>query len=137
GLNYWDSVIGSGRSALYLGQGPGWLFVLDDQFSGGTRSLLPLQLALGDRQGGMLGYHESALAGAYRNILRTDVRWSGAALVRGADVGFATFGQVGSVWAGDAPYGTTATRTSVGISILAAYPTGSKRVYRVDFGIPL
>jgi hypothetical protein len=137
GLNQWDSVIGSGRTALYLGGGPGWLLLVDDQYSGGTRSLLPLQLALGDRQGGMLGYHESALAGAYRNIARTELRWSRPSVVRGADLGFSTFGQYGSVWAGDAPYGQTASRGTVGISILAAYPTGSKRVYRADLGIPL
>jgi hypothetical protein len=137
GLDRWDSVIGSGRSAVYLGRGPGWVLVMDDQFSGGTRSKLPLQLALGDRQGGMLGYHESALAGAYRNIGRTEARWTGAALVHGADVGFAAFGQAGSIWAGDAPYGRTATRGTVGFSVLAAYPTGSKRLYRADFGIPL
>ena len=130
-------MIGSGRSALYLGRGPGWRLLLDDQFSGGTRSLLPIQLSLEDRQGGMLGYHNSALAGAYRNIARTEARWAGASLIRGADVGFAGFGQLGSIWAGDAPYGRTATRGSVGISIIAAYPTGSKRLYRVDVGIPL
>ena len=137
GLNRWDSVIGSGRSALYLGRGPGWLFMVDDQYGGGTRSLLPLQLALGDRRGGMLGYADAALAGAQRNIVRTDLRWTGASLIRGADVGFSTFTQVGSIWAGDAPYGSTATRTTVGLSILAAYPTGSKRVYRADVGFPL
>ena len=137
GLGRWDSVIGSGRSALYVGRGPGWVFITDDQFSGGTRSLLPLQLALGDRQGGILGYRESALAGAYRNVARAERRWTGAALVRNADVGVSTFSQVGSIWAGDAPYGRTATRTSVGISLLAAYPTGSKRLYRADVGIPL
>jgi hypothetical protein len=137
GLHQWDSVIGSGRSAVYLGRGPGWVLLLDDQFSGGTRSLLPIQLALGDRQGGMLGYHNAALAGAYRNIARTEARWAGAALIRGADVGFAGFGQLGSIWAGDAPYGRTATRGTVGVGIIAAYPSGSKRLYRVDFGIPL
>lgn len=137
GVNRWDSVIGSGRSAIYMGRGPGWLFMAEDQYSGGSRSLLPLQLALGDRQGGILGYRESALAGAQRNVLRTEARWSGAALVRNADVGFAAFSQVGTIWAGDAPYGQSATRTTVGISLLAAYPTGSKRLYRADVGIPL
>lgn len=137
GGNRWDSVIGSGRSAIYMGRGPGWLLVAEDQYTGGTHSLLPLQLALGDRQGGILGYHESALAGAQRNVLRTEARWSGAALVRKADVGFAAFSQVGTIWAGDAPYGQNATRTTVGISVLAAYPTGSKRLYRADVGIPL
>ena len=137
GMDRWDSVIGSGRTALYLGRGPGWLFVAEDRYSGGTRSLLPLQLALGDRQGGILGYGASALAGAYRNVAHTELRWTGRALVRNADVGFATFGQVGSIWAGDAPYGRTATRGTVGVSLLAAYPTGSKRLYRADLGIPL
>jgi hypothetical protein len=137
GMNRWDSVIGSGRTAVYVGRGPGWVFVAEDQYSGGTRSLLPLQLALGDRQGGILGYRDSPLAGAHRNVVRTEVRWTGAALVRNADLAFATFSQVGSIWAGDAPYGRTATRSSAGISILAAYPTGSKRLYRADFGFPL
>jgi hypothetical protein len=133
----WDGLVGSSRTALYLGGGPGWLLVLDDQFSGGQRALLPLQLALGDRQGGIIGYYNSPLAGAYRNVARGELRYSYEALVRGADVGFATFTEVGSLWAGDAPYGSTATRTSVGFSILAAYPSGSKRLYRVDVGIPL
>jgi hypothetical protein len=137
GLGYWDSVVGSSRTAFYLGGGPGFLFLAEDQLTGATRSLLPVQLALGDREGGMLGYHASSLAGAKRNIARAELRWSGEAIVRNADVGFATFTQVGSVWAGDAPYGSTATRATVGVSILAAYPTGSKRVYRADFGFPL
>jgi hypothetical protein len=137
GASQWDDLIGSSRTALYLGGGPGFLFVLDDRLSGGRRALLPFQLALGDRQGGMMGYNASQLVGAYRNIARADLRWSKPALVRNADVGFATFTQVGTIWAGDAPYGSNATRTSAGFSILAAYPTGSKRLYRVDVGVPL
>ncbi|MFL5608917.1 MAG: hypothetical protein ACJ8AD_20845 [Gemmatimonadaceae bacterium] len=137
GAAQWDDLIGSSRTALYLGGGPGFLFVLDDRLSGGRRALIPLQLALGDRQGGIMGYNASQLVGAYRNVARADLRWSRPRMVRNADVGFATFTQVGSIWAGDAPYGSTTTRTSGGVSILAAYPTGSKRLYRVDVGIPL
>jgi hypothetical protein len=137
GASQWDDLIGSSRTALYLRGGPGLLFVLDDRFAGGRRALLPFQLALGDRQGGIIGYNASQLVGAYRNVARADLRWSRPALVRNADVGFATFTQVGSIWAGDAPYGATATRASAGVSILAAYPTGSKRLYRVDLGIPV
>jgi hypothetical protein len=137
GTKRWDSVIGSGRTAVYLGRGPGWIFIAEDQYSGGTRSLLPLQLALGDRQGGILGYRDSPLAGAHRNVVRTELRWTGAALVRNADLAFATFSQVGTIWAGDSPYGQSATRSSVGISVLAAYPTGSKRLYRADIGFPV
>lgn len=137
GMGKWDSVIGSGRTALYVGRGPGWVFLADDQLSGGTRSFLPLQLALGDRQGGMLGYANSEIAGSSRNVARAELRWAGAALLRNADLGVATFSQVGTVWAGDAPYGVNATRANVGIGILAAYPTGSKRVYRADVGFPI
>ena len=136
GENDWDSVIGSAHTVLYLG-GAGLVFVAEDQYTGGTRSRLPLQLALGDRQGGILGYHNSALAGARRNRAHTELRWSPSMLVKGADVGFAPFAEVGSVWAGDAPYGSTATRSTVGFSILAAYPTRSKRLYRADIGFPL
>ncbi|MFI5257301.1 MAG: hypothetical protein ACHQRK_08575 [Gemmatimonadales bacterium] len=132
----WDSVIGSGRTALYLG-GAGFVFLAEDRYSGGSASRLPLQLALGDRQGGILGYHNTALAGARRNVAHTEVRWSAASLVAGADVGIAPFAETGTVWAGDAPYGVDATRSTIGFSILAAYPTRSKRLYRADIGFPL
>ena len=137
GLDRWDSVVGSGRAAVYAGRGPGWMLVAEDQYTGGTRSLLPLQLAIGDRQGGILGYHDLDLAGAHRNVVKTELRWTGKALVRNADLGFAAFNQIGSVWAGDAPYGSTGTRASLGFSVMAAYPTGSKHTYRVDVGFPV
>lgn len=133
----WDSVIGSARTALYVGSGPGTMFMLEDRFSGGSSSRLPLQLSMDDRQGGMLGYYRSGLAGALRNVARAELRMSRAALIHNADVGVAAFGSVGSVWAGDAPYGVTATRGTVGLSLLAAYPTRSKRLYRADIGFPL
>ena len=137
GASYWDGIVGSGRGALYLGGGPGWMLMVDDAVSGGRRPLVPHQLTLGDRDGGILGYYNTALAGAYRNVARSELRWSGAALVRNADVGVATFTQVGTLWAGDAPYGVHVTRATVGVSLLAAYPTRSKRMYRADVGIPL
>ena len=137
GAREWDSIIGSGRGAFYLGGGPGFLFTADDEYSIGVRSQLPMQLWLGDWRGGIIGYHSSTIAGARRNVVRSELRWTGEALVRNADVGFATFGQLGTMWAGDAPYGVTATRTSIGFSVLAAYPTGSKRLYRADIGFPV
>lgn len=132
----WNSIVGSTRSALYLGK-PGMMLILSDELSGGLRSRLPLQLTLGDRVGGIRGYRTSSLAGARRNVARAETRWSSAALIRRADVGVATFGELGSLWAGDVPYGSTASRGTVGVSLLAAYPTGSKRLYRADLAIPL
>jgi hypothetical protein len=132
----WNSIVGSTRTALYLG-GSGRVLIISDEFSGGVRSLLPLQLTLSDRLGGIRGYRNSSLAGARRNVARAEMRWSGAALVRRADVGVATFAEVGSLWAGDVPYGWTGSRGSIGVSLLAAYPTRSKRLYRADLAIPL
>ncbi|MDB4886878.1 MAG: hypothetical protein JWN79_2316 [Gemmatimonadetes bacterium] len=135
--NVWDSMVGSGRAAFYLTTAPGMLFVLDDRYSMGLDSRLPLQLDLGDRIGGILGYRTASIAGARRNAARAELRFSRQAMVRNADVGVAAFGESGTVWAGDVPYGRSATRATVGVSLLAAYPTRSKRLYRADIGIPL
>lgn len=137
GTGAWDNLIGSGRAALYLKPSSGVLLLIDDRYSLGANSRLPLQLDLGDRLGGILGYRNAALAGARRNAMRTEARFSQKSLIRNADLGIAPFFETGTVWAGDAPYGVTATRATVGVSLLAAYPTGSKRLYRADFGFPL
>ena len=133
----WNSVVGSTRTALYLGEGPGTVLILSDEFSFGRWSRLPLQLTLSDRRGGVRGYRSSGIAGDRRNVGRAEVRHSRARVVRGADVGIGAFGEVGTLIAGDAPYGWTGSRYSVGLSLLAAYPTRSKRLYRADLAIPL
>ena len=133
----WNSVIGSARAALYWGSAPGVVLVVTDALSGGSRARLPLQVTFADRDGGLQGYHYSSLAGERRNIARAELRWSAASLIRRADFGFASFSEVGTLWAGDAPYGVNATRVSVGVSLLAAYPTHAKRLYRADLAIPL
>ena len=133
----WNSVVGSTRTALYMGEGPGTVLILSDEFSGGRFSRLPLQLTLSDRRGGIRGYRSSGIAGERRNVARAEVRHSRRALVRGADVGVGAFGEAGTLIAGEAPYGWTGTRYSVGLSLLAAYPTRSKRLYRADLAIPL
>lgn len=133
----WDNMIGSGRAALYYRMRPGMLVVVDDRYSTGVDSRLPLQLDLGDRVGGILGYRTASLAGARRNAARAELRVTRQRLIRNADLGFATFGESGTVWAGGAPYGRTATRATVGVSLLGAYPSRSKRLYRADIGIPL
>jgi hypothetical protein len=135
--NQWDSVIESGRAALYVKDGDPLGLILGDEFSGGTRSRLPLQLSLGDMQGGLRGYRGANLGGAQRNVARAEVRRSSAAAVRGSDIGIGLFGEVGTLWAGDVPYGVSTTRLSAGVSLLAAYPTRSKRTYRLDLAVPL
>lgn len=133
----WNSIIGSTRSAVYWGQGPGTVLVVSDEYSTGINSVLPLQLTFSDATGGVLGYHNVGLAGSRRNVVRGELRQSWAKAYRGADLGVALFGQAGTLWSGDAPYGWTGSRGSIGLSLLGAYPTRSKRVYRIDFGFPL
>jgi hypothetical protein len=133
----WNSVVGSTRTALYLGEGPGTVLILSDEFSGGLRSRLPLQLTFNDRFGGLRGYRSAGVGGERRNVARAELRTSRRSMVRTADVGVAAFGEMGTLVAGDAPYGWTGSRYSVGLSLLAAYPSRSKRMYRVDLAIPL
>jgi hypothetical protein len=133
----WNSVVGSMRTALYLGEGPGTVLIVSDELSGGRWSRLPLQLTLSDPRGGLRGYRSSGLAGDRRNVLRAELRHSRTRVVKGADVGVAGFSEVGTLVAGEAPYGWTGSRYTVGLSLLAAYPTRSKRLYRADLAIPL
>jgi hypothetical protein len=136
-VNRWDSVIGSGRAALYLKGGPGFHLMVSDELSGGSRSRLPLQLSLDDPRGGLRGFRNTDLAGAARNVVRAEVRRNRECGVARADVGVALFTDFGQLWAGDAPYGVTTRQQSAGISFLAAYPTHSKRTYRLDIGMPV
>ncbi len=133
----WNSIVGSNHSTLFWGRAPGAVLVLSNEYSGGYKSRLPLQVSFADREGGLIGYHYSGLAGARRNVAHGEVRWSGESLVRRADVGLAAFTEVGTLWAGDAPYGVNTTRASVGVSLLAAYPSHAKRLYRADIAFPL
>jgi hypothetical protein len=130
-------VVGSTRTALYLGEGPGTVLILSDELSGGLRSRLPLQLTFNDRFGGLRGYRSAGVAGERRNVARGELRMSRRSAIRTADVGVGAFAEAGTLIAGDAPYGWTGSRYSVGLSLLAAYPSRSKRMYRVDLAIPL
>jgi hypothetical protein len=132
----WNSVVGSTRTALYVG-GPGRVLIVADELSGGYRSVLPLQVSFADRLGGLRGYRNTAVAGAARNVARAEARWSAKGFLKRSDIGVAAFGEVGSLWKGDVPYGWTGTRSSIGIGLLAAYPSRSKRLYRVDLAFPL
>ena len=70
-------------------------------------------------------------------MVRVEGRLAEPAAVHHADVGAAVFADVGTLWAGSVPYGVSTTRSSVGVSLMTAYPSGSKRLYRIDLAIPL
>lgn len=133
----WDGLIASGGLAWYRRHGAGRVLLVSDEFSGGTRARLPLQLTLGERDGGLGGHRGSSLAGAWRNVVRVENRWIRTRRVRNVELGVAAFAEAAALWAGSAPYaGTTPFRGSAGVNVLAAYPAGSKRLLRLDVAVP-
>ena len=136
--NHWDGILGSGRAAIYEKMTLRQTLVLDGEWSGGWRQRLPFQLTLGDERGGVRGYRDSQAAGAQRTVLRAEDRWYIGRLRALADIGVAPFFDAGRIWAGDAAFGVnTPVRMGAGISLLAAVPPRSKRLFRLEVGYPL
>jgi hypothetical protein len=132
----WDGVVGSGRAAFYLKPSPAITLITSVEGAGGWDARLPLGLALGDRDGGMRGVdRDQEEIGARRLVGRFEPRWSLGHLKRRADVGLALFTDVGRLWAGDIPYGSsTRTVATAGFSVLATVPHGAQRLWRLDVG---
>jgi hypothetical protein len=133
----WDAIVGSGRIAWYRKVGGSHLLITSGEFSGGWRGRLPIQLMLGDRQGGVRGYRGSRSGGGQRAVVRLEERWTVGRIGRRADVGLATFVDAGKTWAGNVPFGVTSpVKTSVGLGLLAGVPL-SRRVWRLDLTRPV
>jgi hypothetical protein len=136
--NEWNGLVGSGRAAWYVVPDDRNRFVFDLQYSGVWRPRVPVQLALGAREGGARGFEGAEVAGARRLVARVEHRMVAGRPFNLGDLGFATFADAGRVWAGDAPYGvTTPLRASVGVGVLAAVPPNSRRLWRVDLAYPV
>jgi hypothetical protein len=136
--NRWDSMIASGRLAWYVKPAAAHVLIGSFEFSGGWRERVPFQLMLGDRRGGVRGYHASHVAGAVRSIARLEERWSIGRVTKHATFGLAGFADAGRVWAGDAPFGVNSrTLVGVGVGLLAASPPQSPRLWRLDLAIPV
>ena len=112
--------------------------VLDLEYSGAWRPRVPVQFALGAKDGGARGFSDAEVGGARRMIARLEHRTVVGRPFNLGDLGIAAFSDVGRVWAGDAPYGvSTPLRASVGVGVLAAVPPNSRRLWRVDVAYPL
>jgi len=134
----WDGVVGTGRLTHYLRFTPRHRNFVALEFSGVSRQRTPFQLLLGVPEGGVRGYERSFYAGGQRLIGRFEERYVLGNVLGAADAGFAMFGDVGKQWAGDVPFGvTTAVKASVGVSLLAAIPPKSARLWRADLAFPL
>ncbi|MEO7040446.1 MAG: hypothetical protein ABI446_14295 [Gemmatimonadaceae bacterium] len=131
----WDGIVGSAHISMYQRLMGSHTLVGSIDWAGIWNQRVPVQLPLGERDGGVRGYHASPDAGNIRFVSRLEDRWYLGKLRDQADLGMAVFGDAGRVWRGDAPlgYGTTSPlKYGAGLGILVAVPPGSRVTYRLD-----
>ena len=139
GSHTWDNHIVSGRVAWYFRPAIRQLTIVGAEWSMGRDMRTPFQLSLADRIGGLLGHHDSRAAGAQRLVVRAEQRLVIPSRLNVADVGVAGFAEAGRLWGEPSvPYSaTTPVRGAVGVSLLAAVPPRSRRLWRLDFALPV
>jgi hypothetical protein len=134
----WDHLVASGRMAWYYRAREKWVTELGFEGAAVWRSILPWQIELGDRIGGVRGYARAHEPGGRRMIARLEQRIGlGRYQQTRAAFGVAAFADAGQMWQGDTPFGlNTPIRASVGIALLAAVPARSQRTMRGELAIP-
>ena len=134
----WDSFVTSSRVAFYAKPTLRQLTLTQIEFGAGYNMRAPFQLSFADGDGGLIGYHRSRQPGAQRLLARAEHRLIIPTRYNVADVGLAVFAEAGKLWAGSTvPYSvTTPIRSAFGVSILAAVPPRSRRLWRLDLAIP-
>jgi hypothetical protein len=139
GARVWDNHITSGRLGWYFRPAVRQLSTVSLEWSAGRDMRTPFQLSFADLDGGMHGYRNTQTPGAERLVVRAEQRLVLPSRLNVADVGLAGFAEAGKLWADrSVPYSqTTPVRGAVGVSILAAVPPQSRRLWRVDFAMPL
>lgn len=134
----WDGVVSYGKFVWYVKPSDVETRLASLEVSGIQHLELPVQLSFSDHEGGLWGFPSSQTVGSQRAVLRVEERRVIPLFSRRADWAVALFADAGKIWAGDVPFGQTSpVRAAAGISLLGAYPAGSKRTYRVDLAIPL
>jgi len=139
GTRTWDNHIVSGRLAWYFRPAVRQTSVVSAEWSAGRDMRTPFQLSLGDRIGGLMGHRDSRVAGARRLLVRAEQRLVIPSRLNVADVGVAGFAEAGKLWGeSSVPYSvTTPFRGALGVSLLAAVPPRSRRLWRVDLAMPV
>jgi hypothetical protein len=136
----WNNVITSGRLAWYFRPAVKQTTVLQGEWGGGWNLTSPFQLSFGDRTwGGLLGHMNSDQPGARRLVVRGEQRLVIPTRLNVADLGLAVFAEGGRLWSDrTVPFSlTTPWRGAAGVSLLAAVPPRSRRMWRVDLAVPL
>ncbi len=133
----WDGVIASGEVFAYAVLTARSVVALHVAGAGGWNTSTPFQLQLAGPFG-LRGYGQAGLPVGRRVVARAEQRYFAGTLLGAADVGLAAFFDLGRGWAGDAPFGEdTGGRASGGGGLRIAFPSGSRRVYRLDLAVPL
>lgn len=135
----WDNVVMSGRMAWYFKPAAKQLTLVQAEFSSVREMSTPLQLSMGDSRGGLHGHGRSREPGAQRLVMRAEQRLIVPTRYNVADFGLAAFAEAGRLWSDPSvPYAVqTPVRGAVGVSVLAAVPPRSRRMWRVDFALPV
>jgi hypothetical protein len=138
GRNMWDGVLTSARLTHSLRLTRRARNQVSLEWSSGQKVRTPFQLLLGVPEAGVRGYERSSYAGGERLVLRTEQRYAHGNVLGVADAGVAVFADMGQQWRGDVPYGvTTPVKASLGVSLLAAVPPRSSRLWRADLAFPV
>ena len=139
GTRTWENHVVSGRVAWYFRPAVHQLTLLSSEWSSGRDMRTPFQLTLADHQGGLLGHRNSRDAGAERLVVRAEQRLVIPSRLNVADVGVAWFAEAGKLWGEHSvAYSvTTPWRGAAGVSLLAAIPPRSRRLWRVDVAMPI
>jgi hypothetical protein len=133
----WNDVIVGGRAAWYWKPAAAHTITVSEEYGLGILQTVPFELTLSDLRGGVRGYHDSQSGGGERTVTRFEERWLLGPVKDFGEIGVAAFTDVGRIWAEGVPYGVnTPTAVGVGVSLLAAIPIHSKRLWRVDFAVP-
>jgi hypothetical protein len=136
--NEWRDVLSNGRAAWYVKVHPRHLITADLSWARAHDTRMPVQLALGDRRGGLRGYEGARIGGGSRVVGRLEERWRVAAFGGSAGAAISVFTDIGSISAGDVPLGrNSGVRQSVGMALIMAVPARSQRMWRVDVAMPL
>ncbi len=134
----WDGFVGNGRLAWYARPVEAHTQIVSLELSAIQHLAFPFQLTFQDHDGGLPGYSNATFAGGRRAVMRVEERRLLPSMSGRADFAIGAFVDAGKLWSGDVPYGvTTSVRTSVGLSLLSAIPSGGKRTYRLDIAVPL
>ena len=136
--NAWDGILTNAHAVGYAKPSERTTLTGSIEWSAGWRQRIPFSLTLGNAEGGVRGFGRSRTPGGRRIVARVEDRvFLGRAFNLG-DVGVGAFADAGRLWAGDIPYGmATPVRSSIGVSLLAAVPSGSARLWRVDLAFAL